>query len=133
MTTFKTATKATATISYHTSQGLAHIIHRPTLSLGNVVDGKIVSLLTNFDKPNKAKYSCFYLALFKPAKKATKVYVVLGCGSIVRFDYDAFEYLEDGRSKVDVDQLELVDKLPVEVADPALDLPAFVCSLVYGS
>ena len=124
MTAFLTKTN-TETLSYHTSEGFVHIIPRPSLGLGKVVDGKIVNLLTNYDK-DKPKWFCKYLVLFKPAKKAQAVYVVLGDGAIIRFDYEAFEYLEgEGKHSIELDQLELVSELPTEIADPHIDLPAF--------
>ncbi len=117
----------TATISYHTADGFVHVIPRPTLSLGRVVDGNILELLTNFDRDDKPRYPCHYLVLFKPAKPATFVYVVLGCGAIVRFGYEAFEYMagEGGRYSVDLDRLEVVQELPQEVQPDYSHLPAF--------
>ena len=121
-----TVTNATSTLSYHSLLGFVHVIPRPTLGLARGSNKGNLRILTNFgsDKPS---YDLDYLVLFKPVKKATKVYVVLGCGAIVKFAYDAATYLEDGRSQVDLDQLELVEALPLEVEPEDLypDLPAF--------
>ena len=116
MTAFLTKNTAdTSTTSYHTSEGFVHIIPRPSLGLGKVVDGRVTSLLTNYDK-DKAKYYCYYLVVKKPVKKATKVYVFLGCGTIVRFDYDALEHMEgEANDSVEIGQLELVKELPLKV------------------
>ena len=122
-----TVNTATSTLSYHTSDGYVHIIPRPSLGLGKVVDGRVTSLLTNYDK-DKVKYYCYYLVVKKPVKKATKVYVLLGCGTIVRFDYDALEHMEgEANDSVDLDQLELVEELPlkVDVKDLYPDLEPF--------
>lgn len=126
MTAFLTKTNATSTTSYHTTDGFVHIIPRPTLSLGEVVDDKIVNLLTNFGS-DKPKWTCGYLVLFKPAKKADAVYVVLGCGAILKFDYDAFQYMdgEGGRYQVDFDRCELAQELPQEVEQDNKHLPRF--------
>lgn len=117
----------TSTLSYHTTTGFVHIIPRPTLSLGKVVDGKLVNLLTNCGS-DKPKYFCEYLVLFQPARQADAVYVVLGCGSILKLDYDAFQYMdgEGGRCQVDFDRCELVQELPTKVDAPGHDLPAFI-------
>lgn len=128
MTAFLTKTNATSTLSYHTADGFVHIIPRPSLGLGQVADSKIVSLLTNFDKPDKPRWYCDYLVIFKLATKATKVYVTLGCGAIVRFDYSACEYLQgEGKHSVELDQLEIVSELPLEIDASALypELDAF--------
>ena len=114
--------------SYHTSLGFVHIIPRPSLGLGKVADGKIVNLLTNFDKADKPRWHCEYLVLFKPAKKAQAVYVVLGCGATLKFSYEAFEYMqgEGGRSGVEFDRCELVQELLLEIEIDDSHLEAFV-------
>ena len=115
MTAVSTKNTATSTLSYHAAEGFVHIIPRPSLGLGKVVDGKVVNLLTNFDK-DKVRYYCYYLVVKKPAKKATKVYIILGCGTIVRCAYDALEHMVgEANDSVDLDQLELVEELPLEV------------------
>ena len=110
-----TVTNATSSLSYHTSLGFVHIIPRPTLGLAkNNANGKL-RILTNFGS-DKASWDLDYLVLYKPATKATKVYVTLGCGAIVRFDYGACRYLEgEGKHSVELEQLELVEELPLEV------------------
>jgi hypothetical protein len=118
---------STRSLSYHTLVGFVHIIPRPTLSLGKIVDGEIHNLLTNYGDAGKCKWTCDYLVLFKPANTASFVYVVLGCGAILKFDYGAFQYMpgEGGRSAVALDRCELVKELPLEVVQDYSHLPSF--------
>lgn len=114
----------TSTLSYHSSIGFVHIIPRSSLKLGQVVNGKVLDVKTG------DRWTAKYLVLFKPYQKADAVFVQLGDGALLKFDYDAFEYMdgEGGRFAVHLDKCQLVDILPekVEVEDLYPNVPAFV-------
>lgn len=105
---------ATSSISYHTIEGFVTIIPRPTVSLGSVVAGKVLNLLTNFGTA-KPKWFCGDIWIDKLVGDIDFYIVRLGCGTLLKFDASDL-YEDDGRRWiVDVKDATPIDELPEKV------------------
>lgn len=102
---------------YYANDGFVNAIARHSCTLGLVIDGVVKTIETG------ATRTTGDVIVFKPARKTRFVYVELGCGSVLRFPWGAMEYFEDGRDCVDLENVELVEGLPLEVDQ---ELEAFV-------